>query len=79
MKRFLVRESGSWKGITERFSVLYNGKWLKHMESTSPNAVSQQQQLPHAAAIQDLLPIKYQGKMFSSFSLDALVLLLPSR
>lgn len=40
VKRFLVRKSGSWKGITKRFSVLYNGKWLKNMESTSPSAAS---------------------------------------
>ncbi|GJN16920.1 hypothetical protein PR202_gb03947 [Eleusine coracana subsp. coracana] len=40
VKRFLVRKSGSWRGITKRFSVLYNGKWLKNMESTSPTAAS---------------------------------------
>nr|ACL54738.1 unknown [Zea mays] len=27
VKRFLVRKSGSWKGITKRFSVLYNEKF----------------------------------------------------
>lgn len=45
VKRFLVRKSGSWKGITKRFSVLYNGKWLKNMESTSPSAASSSRQL----------------------------------
>ncbi|KAJ1286836.1 hypothetical protein BS78_03G382600 [Paspalum vaginatum] len=44
VKRFLVRKSGSWRGITKRFSVLYNGKWLKNMESTSPSAASSRQQ-----------------------------------
>ncbi|CAO2181920.1 unnamed protein product [Urochloa humidicola] len=45
VKRFLVRKSGSWKGITKRFSMLYNGKWLKNMESTSPSAASSSRQL----------------------------------
>uniref|UniRef100_A0A0A9GBY4 CBS domain-containing protein n=1 Tax=Arundo donax TaxID=35708 RepID=A0A0A9GBY4_ARUDO len=40
VKRFLVRKSGTWTGISKRFSVLYNGKWLKNMESSSPSAGS---------------------------------------
>ncbi|XP_062229839.1 CBS domain-containing protein CBSX6 [Phragmites australis] len=46
VKRFLVRKSGTWTGITKRFSLLYNGKWLKNMESTSPSAASSSRQLP---------------------------------
>jgi len=53
VKRFLVRKSGSWKGITKRFSVLYNGKWLKNMESTSPNAASSSRQLSSSMGLAD--------------------------
>lgn len=40
VKRFLVRKNGSWRGLTKRFSMLYNGKWLKNSESGSPSAAS---------------------------------------
>ncbi|KAL6839962.1 hypothetical protein ACP4OV_029772 [Aristida adscensionis] len=43
VKRFLVRKSGTWTGITKRFSVLYNGKWLKNMESSPRGASSSRQ------------------------------------
>lgn len=39
VKRFLVRKNGSWTGITKRFSMLYNGKWMKNSESGSPGSV----------------------------------------
>ncbi|KAF7032375.1 hypothetical protein CFC21_043551 [Triticum aestivum] len=38
VKRFLVRKNGSWTGITKRFSMLYNGKWMKNSESGSPSS-----------------------------------------
>ncbi|CAM0884370.1 unnamed protein product [Alopecurus aequalis] len=40
VKRFLVRKNGSWRGLTKRFSMLYNGKWLKNSESGSPSSAS---------------------------------------
>ncbi|KAF0916533.1 hypothetical protein E2562_007610 [Oryza meyeriana var. granulata] len=45
VKRFLVRKNGTWRGISKRFSVLYNGKWLKNMEATSPSSASSSRQL----------------------------------
>ncbi|TVU36013.1 hypothetical protein EJB05_17923 [Eragrostis curvula] len=53
VKRFLVRKSGTWTGITKRFSVLYNGKWLKNMESTSPSAASSSRQPSSASSSAD--------------------------
>ncbi|XP_072964862.1 CBS domain-containing protein CBSX6-like [Typha angustifolia] len=35
VRRFLVRKSSAWKGISKRFSILYNGKWLKNIETSS--------------------------------------------
>lgn len=35
MKRLLVIKSGGWKGMSKRFSILYNGKWLKNIDTTS--------------------------------------------
>lgn len=40
VRRLLVRKSVAWKGISKRFSVLYNGKWLKNIETSSPGATS---------------------------------------
>ncbi|KAG9446094.1 hypothetical protein H6P81_012222 [Aristolochia fimbriata] len=35
VRRLLVPKSVGWKGISKRFSILYNGKWLKNVESSS--------------------------------------------
>ncbi|KAJ0014730.1 hypothetical protein Pint_21297 [Pistacia integerrima] len=32
VKRLLVRKSVMWKGMSKRFSILYNGKWLKNID-----------------------------------------------
>lgn len=41
VRRLLVPKSIGWKGMSKRFSILYNGKWLKNLEaSTSSNAVN---------------------------------------
>ncbi|KAF4350243.1 hypothetical protein CsatB_029141 [Cannabis sativa] len=34
VKRLLVRKSVVWKGMSKRFSILYNGKWLKNVDTT---------------------------------------------
>ncbi|KAI0530742.1 hypothetical protein KFK09_000290 [Dendrobium nobile] len=34
VQRLLVRKSVTWKGVSKRFSILYNGKWLKNSESS---------------------------------------------
>jgi hypothetical protein len=53
VKRFLVRKSGTWKGITKRFSALYSGKWLKNVEPTSPSTASSSRQLSSASSSTD--------------------------
>ncbi|XP_071691222.1 CBS domain-containing protein CBSX6-like [Rutidosis leptorrhynchoides] len=36
VRRLLVPKSIGWKGMSKRFSILYNGKWLKNIDS-NPN------------------------------------------
>ncbi|KAF3337159.1 CBS domain-containing protein CBSX6 isoform X1 [Carex littledalei] len=40
VKRLIVRKSGSWYGFSKRFSVLYNGKWLKTGATSSNSTTS---------------------------------------
>ncbi|KAJ4836537.1 CBS domain-containing protein cbsx6 [Turnera subulata] len=35
VRRLLVRKGTVWKGMSKRFSILYNGKWLKNADSSS--------------------------------------------
>lgn len=35
VKCLLVPKSGAWKCVSRKFSVLYNGKWLKNLETSS--------------------------------------------
>ncbi|XVE90545.1 hypothetical protein DITRI_Ditri20bG0086400 [Diplodiscus trichospermus] len=37
VRRLLVPKSKGWKGMSKRFSILYNGKWLKNIENGSSN------------------------------------------
>jgi hypothetical protein len=53
VKCFLVRKSGIWKGVTKRFSLLYNGKWLKNVEPTSPSTASSSRQLCYSSSTRD--------------------------
>ncbi|XP_042408520.1 CBS domain-containing protein CBSX6-like [Zingiber officinale] len=40
VRRLLVRKSVMWRGFSKRFSVLYNGKWLKNSQSSSVGGAS---------------------------------------
>ncbi|XP_074583643.1 CBS domain-containing protein CBSX6-like [Curcuma longa] len=40
VRRLLVRKSVMWRGFSKRFSVLYNGKWLKNTQSLSVGGAS---------------------------------------
>ncbi|KAK4741638.1 hypothetical protein SAY87_025226 [Trapa incisa] len=35
VKRLLVAKSVGWKGMSKRFSILYNGKWLKNVDNSN--------------------------------------------
>ncbi|GFS46085.1 cystathionine beta-synthase (CBS) family protein [Actinidia rufa] len=35
VRRLLVPRSVVWKGMSKRFSILYNGKWLKNLDTSS--------------------------------------------
>ncbi|OVA01671.1 CBS domain [Macleaya cordata] len=35
VRRLLVPKSVAWKGMSKRFSILYNGKWLKNLDPSS--------------------------------------------
>ncbi|KAM1095936.1 hypothetical protein ACFXTH_010681 [Malus domestica] len=37
VKRLIVRKSVVWKGMSKRFSIIYNGKWLKNMDASGSN------------------------------------------
>ncbi|KAL9663060.1 hypothetical protein QQ045_027897 [Rhodiola kirilowii] len=37
VRRLLVPKSVGWKGMSKRFSILYNGRWLKSIDSSSGN------------------------------------------
>lgn len=37
VKRLLVPKSVVWKGVSKKFSILYNGKWLKNVETGNTN------------------------------------------
>ncbi|GAB2277196.1 CBS domain-containing protein cbsx6 [Dionaea muscipula] len=36
VKRLLVPKSVQWKGVSKKFSILYNGKWLKNINGSNP-------------------------------------------
>lgn len=38
VKRLLVPKSIGWKGVSKRFSVLFNGKWLKNIDPSGANS-----------------------------------------
>ncbi|XP_057515438.1 CBS domain-containing protein CBSX6 [Amaranthus tricolor] len=41
VKRLLVPKSVVWKGVSKKFSILYNGKWLRNIETgNSTNSLS---------------------------------------
>ncbi|KAA8533435.1 hypothetical protein F0562_031131 [Nyssa sinensis] len=40
VKHLLVPKSTVWKGMSKRFSILYNGKWLKNLDTSSSNSVN---------------------------------------
>lgn len=35
VRRLLVRKSLTWRGVSKRFSILYNGKWLKNFKDST--------------------------------------------
>ncbi|KAL5703145.1 CBS domain-containing protein cbsx6 [Ranunculus cassubicifolius] len=41
VRRILVPKSGGWRGMSRRFSIIYNGKWLKNINtSTGSNTLA---------------------------------------
>ncbi|KAL9429528.1 CBS domain-containing protein CBSX6 [Citrus sinensis] len=38
VRRLLVPKSVVWKGMSKRFSILYNGKWLKNMDASNSSS-----------------------------------------
>ncbi|WOK96619.1 hypothetical protein Cni_G05326 [Canna indica] len=52
VRRLLVRKSFAWKGFSKRFSIMYNGKWLKNLQSSSLGGASNSD-LPSTSALPD--------------------------
>uniref|UniRef100_A0A5B7ALC1 Putative CBS domain-containing protein CBSX6 n=1 Tax=Davidia involucrata TaxID=16924 RepID=A0A5B7ALC1_DAVIN len=40
VRRLLVPKSVVWKGMSKRFSMIYNGKWLKNLNTSSSNNIN---------------------------------------
>ncbi|ESQ28850.1 hypothetical protein EUTSA_v10018605mg [Eutrema salsugineum] len=40
VRRLLVPKSVVWRGMSKRFSILYNGKWLKNSENSSSSSLT---------------------------------------
>lgn len=40
VKRVLVPKSSVWRGMSKRFSILYNGKWLKNVDPSTGNSLN---------------------------------------
>lgn len=40
VRRLLVPKSIGWRGMSKRFSILYNGKWLKNVDNSSSNNIN---------------------------------------
>lgn len=40
VKRLLVPKSSVWRGMSKRFSILYNGKWLKNIDPSGANSTN---------------------------------------
>ncbi|XP_057961300.1 CBS domain-containing protein CBSX6 [Malania oleifera] len=40
VRRLLVPKSRGWKGMSKRFSILYNGKWLKNVDTAGGSSAS---------------------------------------
>ncbi|KAG8390757.1 hypothetical protein BUALT_Bualt01G0116700 [Buddleja alternifolia] len=40
VKRLLVPKSSVWRGMSKRFSILYNGKWLKNIDPSGVNSTN---------------------------------------
>ncbi|XP_039121906.1 CBS domain-containing protein CBSX6 [Dioscorea cayenensis subsp. rotundata] len=52
VRRLLVRKSMAWKGVSKRFSILYNGKWLKTLNTSTATATGNSSQ-PSSSSYDD--------------------------
>ncbi|XP_072974335.1 CBS domain-containing protein CBSX6-like [Typha angustifolia] len=52
VRRLLVRKSVAWKGMSKRFSIMYNGKWLRNTETSSAGTIINSGQ-PSSSALPD--------------------------
>ncbi|GLT60049.1 hypothetical protein SLA2020_328360 [Shorea laevis] len=50
VRRLLVPKSKVWKGMSKRFSILYNGKWLKNIETGSGNNLPSSSNRPSSSS-----------------------------
>ncbi|KAL3520549.1 hypothetical protein ACH5RR_018698 [Cinchona calisaya] len=59
VKRLLVPKSKGWRGVSKRFSVLYNGKWLKNLDTSGPNNVSSAASINRPSSSTITIPDKF--------------------
>ncbi|XP_022890031.1 CBS domain-containing protein CBSX6-like [Olea europaea var. sylvestris] len=61
VKRLLIPKSIVWRGMSKRFSVLYNGKWLKNIDTSSGNNTNPiaNTNLPSSSSSTDIIQDKF--------------------
>ncbi|GLT36440.1 hypothetical protein SLA2020_108150 [Shorea laevis] len=59
VKRLLVPKSKVWKGMSKRFSILYNGKWLKNIETGSNNNLPSNSNRPSSSSTNSAICDKF--------------------
>ncbi|GKV02361.1 hypothetical protein SLEP1_g14809 [Rubroshorea leprosula] len=59
VKRLLVPKSKVWKGMSKRFSILYNGKWLKNIETGSNNNLPSNSNRPSSSSTNSAMCDKF--------------------
>ncbi|KAL5566759.1 hypothetical protein UlMin_029923 [Ulmus minor] len=50
VRRLMVQKSVVWQGMSKRFSILYNGKWLKNIDTGSSSNLSLNANRPSSSA-----------------------------
>lgn len=53
VKRLLVPKSVVWKGMSKRFSILYNGKWLKNLDTSGSNNAATSSNWPSSSSFRE--------------------------
>lgn len=59
VKRLLVPKSVGWRGVSKRFSVLFNGKWLKNIDASGGNSSAASINRPSSSSTPTIIRDKF--------------------